>query len=193
MAADLIINEASAELQIVSNNPSWRPKSLVIVGCDGLFEVYARQPSLDHVFLGRLNEEISKEIESLKSARWTSVDRISAVETYELPLLVFDISLVRLYFRSELMLEWDAYCKETQLNKETGALGIEILQNYVNQIPIDTSISIFPDHRNINLFTVKTKQDGLLNEVARQPAGGLAGLHSVRKMEEFLKNLTLRQ
>jgi hypothetical protein len=193
MAADLIIDEASAELQIVSNNPSLKPTALIVVGQDGLFEIYARLSNTDHVFLGRLSDQIADTLDTLKSARWTLVDKISAVETYETTLMVFDVSLVRSYFLTELQLEWDAYCSEKQLDIETGALGIEILNNSVTRVPIDTNVSIFPDHRNINLFTVEKEFDGLLKEVARQPAGGLAGLHSIQEMESFLKSLSLRQ
>lgn len=193
MAADLIIDEASAELQIVSNNLSLKPTALIVVGQDGLFEIYARLSNVDHVFLGRLTEEIGNGLDKIASARWTIVDRISAIETYEITLMVFDASLVRSYFLTELQLEWDAYCNEKQLDNETGALGIEILRNSVNRLPIDTNVSIFPDHRNINLFTVGKESDGLLNEVARQPAGGLAGLRSMQEMDSFLKSLLLRQ
>lgn len=193
MAADLIIDEASAELQIVSNNQSLKPRALVVVGQDGLFEIYARLSNTDHVFLGRLTGQIVDSLDTVKSARWTYVDNISAVETYEITLMIFDISLVRSYFLTELQMEWDAYCNEKQLDNETGALGIEMLRNSVSRMPIDTNVSIFPDHRNINLFTVDTGFDGLLNEVARQPAGGLAGLHSIQEMDSFLKSLSLRQ
>jgi hypothetical protein len=193
MAADLIIDEASAQLQIVSNNPLLRPTALAVVGIDGMFEIYARRPNVDHVFLGRLNENIAEVIDGIKSAVWTSVDKISAVETYELPLLIFDISLVRPYFLTELQIEWDVYCQENKLDNETGVLGMAMLQASVNCISIDANVSIFPDYRNINLFTVKEKKDGLLNEVARQPAGGLAGLHSTQELESFLKSLSLRQ
>lgn len=193
MAADLIIDEASAELQIVSNNLSLKPTALIVVGQDGLFEIYARLSNVDHVFLGRLTEEIGNGLDKIASARWTIVDRISAIETYEITLMVFDASLVRSYFLTELQMEWDAYCNEKQLDNETGALGIEILRNSVNRLPIDTNVSIFPDHRNINLFTVGKESDGLLNEVARQPAGGLAGLRSMQEMDSFLKSLLLRQ
>ena len=193
MAADLIIDEASAELQIVSNNPTLKPTTLAVVGQDGLFEIYARLSSTDHVFLGRLTSQIAETLDIVRSARWTCVDKISAVETYELALVIFDISLMRPYYLAELQVEWDAYCKEKQLDNETGALGIEILRNSVSRMPIDTAISIFPDHRNINLFTVAKSLDGLLNEVARQPAGGLAGLHSIQEMDLFLKSLSLRQ
>lgn len=193
MAADLIIDEASAELQIVSNNPSLKPTALIVVGQEGLFEIYARLPNTDHVFLGRLTDQIADSLGTLRSARWTSVDKISAVETYDVTLMIFDVSLVRSYFLTELQLEWDVYCSQKQLDNETGALGMEMLQNSVSRLPIDTTVSIFPDHRNINLFTIDKEFDGLLNEVARQPAGGLAGLRSVQEMDTFLKSLSLRQ
>ena len=193
MAADLIIDEASAELQIVSNNPSLKPTALIVVGQEELFEIYARLPNTDHVFLGRLTDQIADNLGTLRSARWTSVDKISAVETYGITLMIFDISLVRSYFLTELQLEWDVYCSQKQLDNETGALGIEMLQNSVSCLPIDTTVSIFPDHRNINLFTIDKEFDGLLNEVARQPAGGLAGLRSMQEMDSFLKSLSLRQ
>jgi hypothetical protein len=193
MAADLIIDEASAELQIVSNDPSLKPTALIVLGQEGLFEIYARLANIDHVFLGRLTDQVSDSLDTLKSARWTAVDKISALETYEITLMIFDVSLVRSYFLTELQLGWDDYCNEKQLDTETGALGIEILRNSVKRLPIDTNVSIFPDHRNINLFTVDKEFDGLLNEVARQPAGGLAGLRSVQEMESFLKSLSLRQ
>ncbi|TLX16979.1 hypothetical protein [Rhizobium sp. MHM7A] len=193
MAADLIIDEASAELQIVSSNPLLKPTALIVVGQEGLFEIYARLPNTDHVFLGRLADQIADSLDTLKSARWTSVDKISAIETYGITLMIFDVSLVRSYFLSELQLEWDVYCNQRQLDNETGAMGIEILRNSVSRMPIDATVSIFPDHRNINLFTIDKEFDGLLNEVARQPAGGLAGLRSMQEMDTFLKSLSLRQ
>jgi hypothetical protein len=193
MAADLIIDEESAELQIVSNSRSLKPTALVVVGQEGLFEIYARLSSVDHVFLGRLSDQIADSLGTIKSARWTSVDRISAIDSYEVTLMIFDISLVRSYFLTELQMEWDDYCNRRQLDNETGALGIEILRVSVSRLPIDTNVSIFPDHRNINLFTIDMESDGLLKEVARQPAGGLAGLRSMQEVDSFLKFLTLRQ
>jgi hypothetical protein len=192
MAADLIFDEASATLTIISDNLSLSPAMIVVVEYSGLFEVYAGTPSLRYVFLGRLNEEIAAVIRDVKSAVWIKIDDVSVIDTFEVSAFIIDESLVCAYVLSELRTAWSEYCKKRQLNNQTGDLGKELLTTLMAQLDAMEDVSIFPDYRNFNLFTV-SERDGLLNEVARQPAGGLAGLRIRQNMDLFLKDLSLRQ